>query len=95
LSSHTQKATVFVTLSLVLMLLVAQNNVFKGIPILTGAKAIKHKTSSHTPPSPSEGNIIQSSSQPNIASPGGLHQLQSIYKNNYCQLQFSQTYRYK
>ena len=52
------------------MLLVAQNNVFKGVPILTGAKAIKHKTS-HTAPSSSEGNIIQSSSQPNIASSPG------------------------
>ena len=41
------------------MLLVAQNNVFKGIPIPTGAKAI------------TEGNTIQSSSssQPNSNSP--------------------------
>jgi hypothetical protein len=31
------------------MLLVAQTNVFKGVPILTGAKAIKQKTSSHAP----------------------------------------------
>jgi poly(beta-D-mannuronate) C5 epimerase len=53
------------------MLLVAQTNVFKGVPILTGAKAIKVKTSSHTSTSSSEGNTIQSpsSSQPNIASP--------------------------
>ena len=49
------------------MLLVAQTNVFKGVPILTGAKAIKHKTS-HT--TASEGNTIESSSssQPNRAS---------------------------
>jgi hypothetical protein len=49
---------------------VAQNNVFRGIPILTGAKAIKHKTS-HTAPSSSEGNTIESSSsfQPNRDSP--------------------------
>jgi mannuronan 5-epimerase len=48
------------------MLLVAQNNVFKGIPIPTGAKAIKVKTS-HIPTSSTEGNTIQSSSssQPN------------------------------
>jgi len=50
------------------MLLVAQTYVFKGVPILTGAKAIKHKTS-HTAPSSSEGNIIQSSSRPNRDSP--------------------------
>jgi len=62
LSGHTRKATIFATLSLVLILLVAQNHVFKENPILTGAKAIKHKTSSHTPPSSSEGNTIQSSS---------------------------------
>ncbi|MGC2667627.1 MAG: right-handed parallel beta-helix repeat-containing protein [Candidatus Nitrosopolaris sp.] len=73
MSSYTRKATVFVTLSLVLMLLVAQTNVFKGVPILTGAKAIKHKTSSHTTPSSSEANTVQSSSssQPNMASPPG------------------------
>jgi parallel beta-helix repeat protein len=52
------------------MLLVAQNNVFKGIPIPTGAKAIKVKTS-HIPTSSTEGNTIQSSSssQPNSNSP--------------------------
>ncbi|HET7147150.1 MAG TPA: right-handed parallel beta-helix repeat-containing protein [Candidatus Nitrosopolaris sp.] len=56
-------------MSLVLILLVTQNNVFKGIPILTGAKAIKH-TTSHTPSSSTEGNTIQSSSsQPNSNSP--------------------------
>jgi parallel beta-helix repeat protein len=52
------------------MLLVAQNNVFKGIPIPTGAKAIKVKNS-HIPTSSTEGNTIQSSSssQPNSNSP--------------------------
>src|SRR2546429_7418152 len=52
LGSHPRKATVFVTLSLVLILLVGQNNVFK-IPIITGAKAIRQKTSSHGPSSSS------------------------------------------
>ena len=52
------------------MLLVAQNNVFKEIPIPTGAKAIKVKTS-RIPTSSTEGNTIQSSSssQPNSNSP--------------------------
>jgi mannuronan 5-epimerase len=71
LSSHPRKATVFVTLSLVLILLVGQNNVFK-IPIITGAKAIRHKTSSQAPSS-NEGNSLQSSSSipSNTASPVG------------------------
>jgi hypothetical protein len=53
------------------MLLGGQNNVFKKIPILTEARAIKHITSSNAPSSSSEGNTIQSSSssQPKIASP--------------------------
>jgi hypothetical protein len=48
------------------------NNVFEKIPIITGAKAIRLKTSSHAPSS-NEGNTLQSSSSTpsNTASPAG------------------------
>jgi len=75
MSSHPRKARVFVTLTLVLILLLlgSQNNVYKEIPILTEAKAFKHITSSNSASSSSRGNTIQSSfsSQPKIASPAG------------------------